>query len=180
MGFEIRGERVLLRDWRDSDLTPFAELNADPQVRRYFPNVLSQDQSNASAAFLREHAMREGFTFWAVEVPGVADFIGFVGLLRIQFEAPFTPGVEIGWRLARAYWGNGYATEAAKLALDYGFTTLRLDKIVAITTPENHPSQAVMLNIGMTRDHAGDFDHPNLPAGHPMRKHVTYHIHRDR
>ncbi|MGQ5523688.1 GNAT family N-acetyltransferase [Chitinimonas sp. PSY-7] len=180
MSLALRGERVVIRDWRDSDLAPFAALNADPQVRRHFPDVLTQAQSDASAAFLREHAEREGFTFWAVEVPGVADFIGFVGLLRIPFEASFTPCVEIGWRLARAHWGKGYATEAARLALTYGFDQLKLDKIVAITTPDNLPSQSVMTRLGMARDLAADFDHPNVPVGHPMRRHVLYHIHRDK
>ncbi|PHV13310.1 GNAT family N-acetyltransferase [Chitinimonas sp. BJB300] len=180
MRFALHGARVVLRDWRDSDLTPFAVLNADSEVRRYFPSVLTQTESNANADHFREHADREGFTFWAVEVPGVADFIGFTGLLRTPYAAHFTPCVEIGWRLAREYWGRGYATEAAKLALEYGFQQLQLDKIVAITTPDNLPSQSVMTRIGMARDLSGDFDHPNVPAYHPLRRHVLYHIHRAR
>ncbi len=179
MGFALHGRHVVLRDWRDSDLSPFAALNADLEVRRYFPSVLTQAQSNANAAYLREHADCEGFTFWAVEVPGIAEFIGFTGLLRTPYEAHFTPCVEIGWRLARKYWGQGHATEAAKLALEYGLQQLQFDKIVAITTPTNLPSQAVMTRIGMVRDVADDFDHPNLAVDHPLRRHVLYQIRQD-
>ncbi|QNM94979.1 GNAT family N-acetyltransferase [Chitinimonas koreensis] len=178
MAFELRGERVILRDWRDEDLDAWAAMNADPEVRRYFPDLLSAQESREAADRLRAHAEREGFTFWALEIPGVADFAGFVGLLRTSFEAHFTPCVEIGWRLASSCWGRGYATEAARLSLDHGFGTLGLEQIVALAVMDNRPSHAVMERIGMRRDPAADFDHPRLPAGHPLQRHLLYRIDR--
>ena len=129
-------------------------------------------------ARIRAHFARHGFGFWAVEVPGVAEFIGLVGLAVPRFEAHFTPCVEIGWRLARAHWGRGYATEAARAALDFGFRDLNLDEIVAFTVPTNRRSRAVMERIGMTRSAADDFDHPAIPEGHPLRRHVLYRARR--
>jgi ribosomal-protein-alanine N-acetyltransferase len=170
--------RLALREWRDADLEPYAALNADPEVMRYFPNTLDRDESDASAARVREHFHRHGFGPWAVEIPGVADFAGFVGLMIPSFEAHFTPCVEIGWRLARAYWGQGYATEAARAVLDYAWGTLALDQLLALTIPANRPSRAVMERIGMTRSPTDDFDHPAVPADHPMARHVLYRIDR--
>lgn len=178
MPFALHGERVLLRDWRDDDLPAWAAMNADPAVRRYFPSVLDEAAALGEASRIRAHAEREGFTFWALEIPGVADFAGFVGLIRTGFDAHFTPCVEIGWRLAQAYWGQGYASEAARLALQQGFDTLQLDEIVALTVPANLPSQAVMQRIGMRRDPADDFDHPRLSDGHPLQRHLLYRIKR--
>ena len=168
--------RLALREWRDADLEPYAALNADPEVMRYFPNTLDRDESDASAARVREHFHRHGFGPWAVEIPGVADFAGFVGLMIPSFEAHFTPCVEIGWRLARAYWGQGYATEAARAVLDYAWGTLALDQLVALTIPANRPSRAVMERIGMTRDPRDDFEHPWLEAGHRLSHHVLYRL----
>jgi RimJ/RimL family protein N-acetyltransferase len=166
--------RLHLRLWRDEDLTPFAALNADPAVMEFFPKLLDRAESDALAARIRAHFDRRGFGLWAVEAPGVADFIGFVGLCVPGFEAHFTPCVEIGWRLARPYWGRGYATEAARGALEYGFRRLAIAEIVSFTVPANQRSRNVMERIGMTRSPADDFDHPALPAGHPLRRHVLY------
>lgn len=129
----LRTARVLLRDWREADLDPFAAMNADPAVMAFFPRPLERAESEAAVARIREHLASHGFGLWAVEVPGVAEIIGFVGLAIPRFEAPFTPCVEIDWRLARAYWGRGYATEAALAALEFGFRGRGLDEIVSFT-----------------------------------------------
>jgi RimJ/RimL family protein N-acetyltransferase len=170
----IRTSRLRLRLWRDEDLPAFAALNADPTVMEFFPKPLDRAESDALAARIRGHFARHGFAQWAVEVPGVADFIGFVGLSVPSFEAHFTPCIEIGWRLAAEHWGRGYATEAARAALDFGFRQLDLEEIVSFTVPANRRSRAVMERIGMTRTPTDDFDHPALPEGHPLRRHVLY------
>jgi RimJ/RimL family protein N-acetyltransferase len=175
----LRTPRLLLRAWRDEDLEPFAALNADPVVMEFFPKPLDRTESDAAVARIRDHFAAHGYGFWAVEVPGVADFIGFVGLAVPRFEAHFTPCVEIGWRLARAYWGRGYATEAACAALDIGFRDLALKEIVSFTVPANLRSRAVMERIGMTRSPDDDFEHPLLPVGHPLRRHVLYRMNRE-
>ncbi|HKU97583.1 MAG TPA: GNAT family N-acetyltransferase, partial [Vineibacter sp.] len=133
-------ERLRLRAWVESDLEPFAALNADPQVMAHFPKRLDRAESDAFAARVRDHFERRGFGWWAVEAPGIAPFVGFIGLSVPSFQAPFTPCVEIGWRLAAAYWGRGYATEAARAAVDFGFNKLGLDEIVSFTVPANLPS----------------------------------------
>ena len=176
----LRTERLVLRPWRDSDLEPFRVLNADPEVMRYFPATLDAAQSDALAQRIREAMARRDSGFWAVEVPGVAGFIGFTGLSVPGFRAHFTPCVEIGWRLAAAYWGKGYASEAASAALRHAFETLRLEEVVAFTARPNLRSSAVMRRIGMVHDPADDFDHPNLPDGHPLRRHVLYRLTRAR
>jgi RimJ/RimL family protein N-acetyltransferase len=170
--------RLILRPWRDEDVPAFAALNADPEVMEHFPNTLDRAESDTRVEGIRAHFARHGFGLWAVEVPGVAPFIGFVGLSIPTFEAPFTPCVEIGWRLARAFWGQGYATEAARAVLKFGFETLCLAEIVSYTVPANRRSRAVMERIGMTRDPLADFDHPLLPEGHPLRRHVFYRVGR--
>jgi|SRR5579864_3062776 len=166
--------RLHLRLWRDEDLPAFAALNADVRVMEFFPKPLERAESDALAARIRDKLASRGFGLWAVEVPEVADFIGFVGLSVPHFEAHFTPCVEIGWRLAYEHWGRGYATEAARAALEFGFKSLALDEIVSFTTPVNRRSWGVMERIGMTRSPADDFDHPSLPEGHPLRRHVLY------
>jgi RimJ/RimL family protein N-acetyltransferase len=175
--------RLLLRPWRDDDLPAFAALNADPRVMEHFPSTLTRDRSDAVAARIREKFDRYGFGFRAVEVTGdggapAVPFAGFVGLSVPGFEAPFTPCVEVGWRLAVAHWGRGYATEAARAAVAYGFDTLGLTEIVAFTVPANRRSRAVMERLGMTRDPADDFEHPEVPVGHPIRPHVLYRLRR--
>lgn len=171
--------RLRLRPWREADLPAFAAMNADPKVMEFFPKPLSPAESDALAARIRENFARRGFGLWAVEVPGVADFIGFVGLSVPGFSAHFTPCVEIGWRLAHEHWGRGYATEAARASLEFGFGRLPLDEIVSFTTATNRRSQAVMERIGMTRTPDDDFDHPALSEGHPLRRHVLYRIGRE-
>jgi RimJ/RimL family protein N-acetyltransferase len=170
----LETSRLRLRLWRDDDFAPFAALNADPRVMEHFPGILARAESDALAARIRDGLLNRKFGLWAVAVPGVAEFIGFVGLTEPSFSAPFTPCVEIGWRLAYDYWGHGYATEAALAALGYGFERLGLREILSFTTPANQRSRNVMERIGMTRNPADDFDHPRLPEGHPLRKHVLY------
>jgi RimJ/RimL family protein N-acetyltransferase len=174
----IRSERLHLRRWRESDLAPFAALNADPAVMEFFPEPLTRAASDALAARLQEHFERHGFGLWAVEIPGVTSFAGFIGLSIPAFEARFTPCVEIGWRLAREHWGKGHAIEGARAALAYGFDRLDLCEIVSFTVPANGRSRAVMERLGMTHDPREDFDHPGLPVGHPLRRHVLYRIRR--
>lgn len=174
----IETARLRLRPWRETDLAPFAALNTDPRVMAHFPARLSPEESDAVAGRIMAGMERRGFGLWAVEVPGVAEFIGFTGLSVPGFEAPFTPCVEIGWRLAAAHWGRGYATEAADAALAHAFGPLGLREVVAFTVPANRRSRAVMERLGMTHAPAEDFDHPNLPEGHPIRPHVLYRIDR--
>lgn len=172
----IQTDRLILREWQDDDLAPFAALNADDRVVEFLPGPLSREQSDAAAASIRDHFARQGFGRWAVEVPGVAPFIGFVGLSVPSFETHFTPCVEIGWRLAQEHWGRGYATEAARAALRFGFDELGLGEIVSFTVPDNLRSRAVMERIGMKHSPIDDFDHPILPAGHRLRRHVLYRM----
>jgi RimJ/RimL family protein N-acetyltransferase len=169
----LRCERVLLREWVPDDLAPFAALNADPRVMEHYPSTLTRVESDAFVGerILPQFAER-GFGLWAVEVPDVAPFVGYVGLSTPSFDAEFTPCVEIGWRLAFPYWGNGYATEAAREAIDFGFVHAGLEEIVSFTVPANHRSIAVMKRLEMT--YAGEFDHPRLPPGHRLRRHVLY------
>ena len=168
--------RLRLRPWRDADLAPFVAINADPRVMEFFHNVPSRQESEARLRRIREHFDKHGFGMWALEVVGVTEFAGFVGLAIPPFEASFTPCVEIGWRLAHEYWAHGYATEAAGAALDYGFGTLGLKEIVAFTVPANSRSRRVMERLGMTTSPAEDYDSPMLPEGHPLRRHMLYRI----
>lgn len=174
----IRTERLVLRDWRDDDLDAFARLNADPAVMEHLPKELTAKESDEAAARIRKAIEDRGWGLWAVEAPGAARFCGFVGLQPVPFEAPFGPRVEIGWRLARAVWGRGYATEGARAALAYAWETLGEKEIVSMTVPANVRSQRVMQRLGMTRDPADDFDHPRLAEGHRLRRHVLYRISR--
>jgi len=174
-GPELRTERLLLRRWRPSDRAPFAAINADPTVMEHFPDRLSPVESEMFSERI-EHAFEvQGFGLWAVEVPGIAPFIGFIGLSSPRFETDFTPCVEIGWRLATEHWGHGYAPEGARAALEYGFDVVDLDEIVSFTTTANLKSQRVMQKIGMHRDPADDFDHPGTPGWHG-RRHVLYRL----
>ncbi|GAA2232959.1 GNAT family N-acetyltransferase [Streptomyces nogalater] len=151
-------------------------MNADPEVREHLGDLLTRDQSDASVARFQADFDRRGYGWWAVEVRATGRFIGFAGLDPVDDGMPFT-GVEIGWRLARSAWGQGYATEAALAVLAYGFDTLGLPEILAVTTSANHRSQAVMRRIGMTRDPADDFDDPTAPEG-PLRPNVLFRIAR--
>lgn len=175
---EIRTQRLLLRDWRESDLAPWAAMNADPEVREHLGPLLTPEQATASARKFQADLERNGYGFWAVEVRDTGEFVGFAGLDPVDPGMPFT-GIEAGWRLARAAWGNGYATEAARAVLAYGFDTVGLPEILAVTTATNLRSQAVMRRLGMTTDPADDFDDPEVPAG-PLRRNVLYRKRADR
>ncbi len=171
---EIRTDRLVLRRWLPADLAPFAEMNADPKVAELLPTPLSREESNAKVARAEEHFQQHGFGLWAVEIPDVAPFAGFIGLSTPRFTAHFTPAVEVGWRLSPKHWGQGYATEGARAAIEFGFDVIGLDEIVSITVPANARSRRVMEKLGMKCDPADDFDHPLLPEGHPLRRHVLY------
>jgi RimJ/RimL family protein N-acetyltransferase len=174
----LESPRLVLRGWRESDLAPFGALNDDPAVMEHFPKRLTRAESDAFVARIADHFAEHGFGFWAVEAPGAADFLGFVGLAYPRFQSHFTPCVEIGWRLAREHWGLGYAPEAARAALRFGFEQIGLDQIVSFTVPANLKSRRVMEKIEMHRDPGDDFDHPSIPQGHPLRRHVLYRMDR--
>lgn len=167
-------ERLILRPWQPEDRQPFAALNADKAVMRYFLNPLTAQESDGTIAAFEERMAQNGWGFWAVEEKNSGAFVGFVGLNKPGYTLPFSPCVEIGWRLAKPCWGKGYAPEAAREALNIGFQQYGLDEIVAFTALPNKPSQRVMEKIGMTRGE--DFDHPMVPDGHPLRRHVVYRI----
>jgi RimJ/RimL family protein N-acetyltransferase len=173
MALALRTPRLLLREWRDADAAPFAAMSADSEVMRYLP---APDE--AWIARMRGHFDEHGFGQWAVELPGEARFIGAIGLNHVRWTLPFTPAVEAAWRLARPYWGRGYALEAARAAIEDGFFRLRLNEIVAYTVPANRASRQVMERLGMVHDIAGDFDHPSRPVGDPLRRHVLYRLAR--
>lgn len=171
----IHTKRLILRPWRTEDFEPFAALNADPRVMEYFPATLSREESDALATRIQRGIETQGWGLWAVEVPGVAPFIGFIGLNQVtSFQAYFTPAVEIGWRLGFSHWGKGYASEGAREAIRYGFETLKLPQVVSFTTAHNSRSRAVMEKIGM--HYEGEFNHPNLAERHPLRRHVLYRL----
>jgi ribosomal-protein-alanine N-acetyltransferase len=167
-------ERLLLRNWRPEDREPFACLNADPAVMEHFPAPLTRDESDALAERIEAHFAAHGFGCWAVELRASSEFIGFLGLNIPQFEAAFTPCVEIAWRLAAEHWGQGLATEGAQAVVQHAFSALTIRALVAFTVPANLRSRRVMEKLGMTHDPLDDFDHPLLPAGHPLRRHVLY------
>ena len=168
--------RICLRQWRAEDRDAFAAMNADARVMEFFPACLTRAESDAMVDRIQEHFSAHNFGLWAVEVPDVARFIGLAGLAVPRFRAAFTPCVEVGWRLAFEHWGRGYATEAARLALDYGFGTLALSEVVSLTAVTNRRSRAVMQRLGMRRDPSEDFEHPALPEGHLLRRHVLYRL----
>ena len=170
----LHGARVILRPWREADLVPFAALNADAGAMRHFPKPLDRPESDALAARWNEHFSAFGWGNWVVEERGGAPFLGAVGLLTIPWQARFTPAVEIGWRIASAFQRRGFAEEAARLALDFGFGTLGFAEIVSFTIPANEPSWRLMQKLGMRAD--GDFAHPRLPEGHAMRRHLLYRL----
>lgn len=176
----IETERLLLRPWTDEDREPFAAMTADPEVMRYFPSVLDRQESDALIETARQRSREDGFCFQPVVVRQSGAFIGFVGLSRPRYAVPFAPCVEVGWRLARSAWGMGYASEAARAWLRFGFETLGLEEIVSFTTVTNSPSRRVMDRLGMQRDEHGDFDHPLLPIGHPLMRHVLYRLKAER
>jgi RimJ/RimL family protein N-acetyltransferase len=172
----IRTGRLVMRRWRESDREPYAALNADPEVMRYFPATLSRAVSDASVDRMEDLFDRQGFGLWALEVADTAEFIGFTGLNPMPPGVPGAGGMEVGWRLARHAWHHGYATEAATAAVDVAFNGAGLDQVWSITAVLNRPSQAVMLRLGMTSYEL--FDHPALPPGHHLRRHIAYRLQR--
>jgi len=168
----LRTPRLLLRPPTLDDVPAYAAMHADPEVMRYYPKPFTFEESRNEVVRLREHHEKHGFGLWAVEHEG--RFIGITGLLRPTWEAHFTPCTEIGWRLERASWGQGFATEAARECLRYAFEVLKVPEVVALTSVPNEPSKRVMERLGMTRDPADDFDHPRLAADSPLKRHVLY------
>lgn len=176
--FLMTTERLLLRRWQQSDRELFARLNADARVMEFMPGILSEQESNLVADRIEAHFQQHGFGLYAAELRCNGSFIGFVGLSVPSFQAAFTPCVEIGWRLAADYWGQGLATEGAREVVCYGFEILDLPELVSFTVPANTRSIRVMTKLGMTNDPKDDFDHPRLPAGHGLRRHVLYRLSR--
>jgi 3-dehydroquinate dehydratase/shikimate dehydrogenase len=171
----LRTDRLILRPWRSEDRPDFAALNADPEVMEWFPSTMTRAESDAFVGRIQQHFDDFGWGLWAVEVPGVARFIGFIGLAPADATLGY-PSVEIGWRLAAPFWGNDYAPEGALAALRFGFEDLHLAEIVSFTTVGNTKSRRVMTKIGMTRRPEDDFDHPRLAATSPLLRHVLYRI----
>lgn len=153
-------------------------MNADPEVMEHFPTVLTREESDGYVGRVMESWGANGFGLWAIERLEDGTFVGFTGLTRPRFDAPFMPAVEVGWRFARDAWGRGYATEAARASIAFGFDVVGLDEIVSFTSPANVRSWRVMERLGMTHDPADDFDHPRLPEGSPLRRHVLYRLRR--
>lgn len=172
----LQGARVRLRQWEERDCAPFAQLNADPVAMEFFPSTLTREESDAMVDRLQAAIDERGWGFWCLEIDGGC--AGFTGLNVPTFEAAFLPAVEVGWRVLPRWWGRGLATEAARLALDYGFDALHAPEIVAFTAVANARSRAVMERLGMQHDAAGDFDHPRVPVGSPLRRHVLYRLKR--
>jgi ribosomal-protein-alanine N-acetyltransferase len=170
--------RLLLRRWRLNDLEAFAEINADPRVMAYYPRPLARSESDGLVEKLEAFFDKAGFGMWAVEHRESGQLIGLTGLNVPDFAPPLKLCVEIGWRYAFSAWGHGYAAEAAKASLEFGFLNLKLPEIAAFTVPDNLRSRAVMERLGMERDPAADFNHPSIPEGHPMSSHVLYRIRR--
>jgi ribosomal-protein-alanine N-acetyltransferase len=172
----LRTDRLLLRPWDDADLDPFAALNADPEVMEHFPAPLTREQSDAAVGRFRAAFDEQGWGLWAAERLDTGAFIGFVGLSEPAFDAPFLPGVEVGWRLGREHWGHGFATEGGTAALAFAFDVLGLDEVVSFTTVGNERSRRVMERLGLRHHPDEDFVHPNVPADSPIRHHVLYRI----
>ena len=174
----LETERLRLRPWKDEDLLPYAEMNSDPRVREFFPAIHTREMSADEMRHIQSAYERDGYTFFAAELIATGEFIGFIGMVTMTFAVPGVPqpAVEIGWRLAHKFWGKGYATEGARAVLRYAFETVKLKEIVAITVPANVRSRRVMKKLGMQHIPEHDFDHPRIPEGHPLRKHVLYRL----
>jgi RimJ/RimL family protein N-acetyltransferase len=171
-------ERLILRPWEPRDLDPFAAINADPEIMRFFPALLTREETEAYMERVNA-AVSDGLGFQAVEEKATGRLVGVVGMVQVKPDMPSAPAVEIGWRIAKEYWGKGLASEAATAWLDWGFGTLDLDEIVAFTFVGNLPSRRVMERLGMSYDASDDFQHPSLAEGHPLRSHVLYRLKRD-
>jgi len=174
---EINTERLLLRQWKDDDLEAFCAINSSPVVMEFFPNPLDRTESDALAKRIQENIAKNGWGFWAVEIPGISDFIGFVGLNTPNYPLPCSPCVEIGWRLSEKYWGKGYATEAAQSALRVGFTQLGFNEIVSFTSVLNHRSIKLMERLKM-KNSGEYFEHPKVPESSSLKRHCLYRMTR--
>lgn len=172
----IETERLILRQWEESDYLPFIGMGFDPEVMKYFPKCLTQEESINFIKAVTSIIDENKWGFWAVELKESQEFIGFIGLLNQPIQFDFSPCIEIGWRLAKDFWGQGYATEGAKAALEYAFNTLNLDKVVSFTPSVNKPSESVMKKLGMQK--VKEFNHPKLPQNHDLAKHVLYAIYK--
>lgn len=169
-------DRLILREWRQEDLAPFVRLNADPEVMRFFPDIMTAKKTTAMVERIGAHFSAHGFGLWAAEIKETGEFIGFIGMHHVRDELPFCPAIEIGWRLSKDSWGKGYAQEGARAALAYAFSGLGLEEVVSFTAVVNQPSINVMKKVGMTRDKLGDFEHSMVPDGSPLKAHVLYRI----
>jgi RimJ/RimL family protein N-acetyltransferase len=174
----LETERLILRQWLDDDRPAFAMLNRDPEVMQFFTFTRTPAEADAVMDLLNDHIGRHGFGFWAMESKQTGETVGFTGLQHVNFEARFCPAVEIGWRLLRPFWGEGYATEAARVSLEYAFKRLHLDEVVSFAVESNVRSRAVMERIGMVHDPEFDFDHPSIDPAHPFARHAFYRIRR--
>jgi RimJ/RimL family protein N-acetyltransferase len=172
----VRTDRLVLRRWRDDDREPFAALNGDPETMRYFPSTLDRAESDAFVDRIESRLEQQGYGLWALEVAETGEFVGFTGLNPMPEGVPGAGGIEVGWRLRKHAWHHGYATEAARAALDVAFDGVGFAEVWSMTAILNEPSQAVMRRLGMTRH--SFFDHPRVPADSPLRPHVVYHLHR--
>jgi RimJ/RimL family protein N-acetyltransferase len=172
----LKTEHLILRRWQESDREPFRALNADPREMEFFPSLLTPEESDAGIARIERHFDLHGFGLYAAELIETHVLIGFIGIAVPTFDAPFMPAVEIGWRLAHAYWGRGLATEGARAVAHYALNDLKLHGLVSFTVPANLRSRRVMENIGMARDPAADFDHPGIPENHPLSPHILYRL----
>ena len=172
----LETKRLILREWKDEDIPLFVAMNQDQRVMEFFPALRTPQESKDGVEWHRRHFKEHGFCCYAAELKATGEFIGFVGLSTPPYQTHFTPCVEIGWRLAHAFWGKGYATEAAKAALKSGFEKHNLKEIVSFTSVLNQSSMRVMEKIGLKRDFNGDFDHPNIPKDHRLARHVLYRL----
>ena len=172
----IETERLLLRTWKEEDAEPYYQMNQDPRFLEFLPDTISMEQAKEYIVSTNKRIAKNGFSFFAIEEKESGNLAGSLGLEKIESPFPFAPAIKIGWRLAFPYWGRGYATEAAKAVLNYGFYTLGFEEIVSYAVAENHASRRIMEKIGMTRDVQGDFERPHLPAGHRLSRSVLYRI----
>ena len=174
---QLQTSRLILRNWKQNDIEPFAILNSDPRVCEFLPNVLSQEETLTSVIKIQSHFKKHAFGLFAVELISTKTFIGFVGLKYFSFDSHFTPSVELAWRLSWKNWGQGLATEAAQKVTQYGFETLGLPEILAITAKNNQGSRRVMEKLGMFTNEDENFLHPQLEYSHPLAEHILYRFH---
>lgn len=170
----LKTKRLLLRQWKEEDLLPFSKMNSDKKVMEYFPSILTIEESNALAIKFQNELQEKKYGLWAVEIPNIASFIGFIGLHYQDFESFFTPCIEIAWRLSSEYWGQGYATEGAEVVVDYAFNILKLNEIVSFTAVNNIRSRRLMEKLGMKNNLRENFHHPKVPSHFPV--HVLYRL----